>query len=81
MVKNGKWILAFAALTMAIPGKAQEDPATGFPPYGSFDAGQFDGVNLENLNVSFAIPVTVSVGRGMNLSHSLVYNSLESTAF
>ncbi len=53
-----------------------QEPARGFPPYGSFQDGQFDSVNLENLNVSFSIPIVSVPGRGLNLSHALTYNSL-----
>ncbi len=51
-------------------------PGTGFPPYGSFQAGGFDIVNLQNLNVNFAIPLVSSLGRGLDLRVAQPYNSL-----
>lgn len=49
---------------------------TGFPPYGSFQGGQFETINRQNLNVNFAIPIINSPGRGFALSHVLRYDSL-----
>ncbi len=46
---------AIGVLICATSAFAQ-DPATGFPPYGSFSHGLFDAVNRQNLNVNFAIP-------------------------
>lgn len=48
---------------------------TGFPPFGSFENGSFDVTNRQNLNTSFAIPITSSSGRGMTMNLALVYNS------
>ena len=59
----------------AFPALAQH-PTTGFSPFGSFDNGRFDAVNRQNLNVNFAIPIMSSPGRGMALTHSVVYDSL-----
>src|SRR6266404_2077967 len=69
---------AFAlTLALLLPVTAHpQQPATGFPPYGSFADGGFDALNRQNLNVHFAIPVAASPGRGMNLSLNLVYDSL-----
>ncbi len=53
-----------------------QDPATGFPPYGSFEIGRFDAVNRQNLNVNFAIPVVSLPGRRMDFRHAIVYDSL-----
>ncbi len=49
---------------------------TGFPPFGSFDAGRFDTVNVGNLNANFAIPIVSTHGRGTPFSISLVYDAL-----
>lgn len=54
-------------------GYAQQ---TGYPPFGSFQIGDFDGINLQDLNVNFSIPVVTSAGRGMNLRLPIVYDSL-----
>ncbi len=50
--------------------------AQGFPPFGSFQTGNFDGLNLQNLNVNFSIPVISSPGRGITFQLPTVYNSL-----
>ncbi len=63
------------ALFCAYSVRAQ-GPATGFPPFGSSDTTQFDGINLQNLNVNFGIPIVSSPGRNMNFALSLVNNSL-----
>lgn len=55
---------------------AGQGTATGFPPYGSFENGEFDSVNRSNLNVHFAIPIASYPGRGMNFSFSLVNDSM-----
>jgi RHS repeat-associated protein len=70
-----KRLLVFCAVLIASPALAQ-DPATGFPPFGSFAAGGFDAVNRQNLNVNFAIPVVSVPGRGLNISHAITYDSL-----
>ena len=60
-----------ALLVLPICGFAQ----TGIPPFGSFTKGQLDLVNNANANVIFSIPITSSLGRGLNLNLSAVYNS------
>ncbi len=70
-----RYAFLFAILFSASSGSAQ-DPPTGFPPYGSFEDGRFDGVNRQNLNVNFAIPVVSNAGRGMTFSFALVHDSL-----
>jgi RHS repeat-associated protein len=49
---------------------------TGFPLYGSFQSGQSDSVNLQNLNTNFSIPLVSTPGRNGTFGISLVYNSL-----
>ncbi len=53
-----------------------QDPAAGIPPYTSIQSNGFDAVNRQDLNVMIAIPIVSSPGRGMNLTFSLVQNSL-----
>ncbi|MGH9790376.1 MAG: hypothetical protein ACRD5W_04130, partial [Candidatus Acidiferrales bacterium] len=65
--------LLFVLLTGVVHA---QDPATGFPPYGSFEGGRFDSVNRQNLNVNFSTPIVVSRGRGLSLSHAVVHDSL-----
>jgi hypothetical protein len=51
-------------------------PATGLPPFASIQGGGFDSVNLQNLNITFAIPVVSHPGRGISFNYALAYNSL-----
>jgi hypothetical protein len=67
------FVLALFALPACI---FAQNPATGFPPYGSFDRGRFDTVNLQNLNYNFAIPIVTSPARGIDFQFSVFYNSL-----
>ena len=67
--------LMFVILLFALKAFAQ-DPATGFPPYGSFQDGRFDAVNRQNLNVNFAIPIVSSPGRGTDFRFAIIYDSL-----
>ena len=66
-------VLVMCLLCCAI-ARAQ-GPATGFPPYGSFEGSTFDGVNHSNLNTNFTIPVMASHGRGIGLSLAIASNS------
>ncbi len=66
-------LLSFAFSLFALSSFAQ---TTGFPPFGSFDAGRFDTVNVGNLNANFAIPIVSTHGRGTPFSISLVYDTL-----
>ncbi|HEV3481437.1 MAG TPA: hypothetical protein VGR97_03825, partial [Candidatus Acidoferrales bacterium] len=66
--------LALCALCFAPASFAQ----TGYPPYGSFQRGPVDTVNLQNLNTIVSIPVIQTAGRGgMPFGFSLNYNSLQ----
>ena len=58
------------------PAVFAQAPATGFPPYGSFQHGNFDAVNVQDLNFNFSIPIVSTSSRGMNFASPLVYNSL-----
>ncbi|HEV2299669.1 MAG TPA: RHS repeat-associated core domain-containing protein [Candidatus Acidoferrales bacterium] len=69
-----RYILSLLAIFM-ISGVALGQ-ATGFPPFGSFERGEFDSTNLEDLNSIIAIPIVQSPGRGMNFDFSVIYNSL-----
>src|SRR2546425_2972619 len=66
-------LLLFAFFLFALSSFAQ---TTGIPPFGSFDAGRFDAVNIGNLNANFAINVASTPGRGTGFSMSLVYDTL-----
>jgi hypothetical protein len=50
---------------------AAAQTTTGYPPYGSFEVGVFDGVNRGNLNTNFSIPVTHFKGRGLDVNVAL----------
>ena len=63
-------LLAFTASAFA------QDPQTGYPPYGSFEADRFDGINRQNLNVNFSIPIVSNPGRGKDFNFAIVYDSL-----
>lgn len=63
----------FTLLLSVSPLLAQQ---IGFPPFGSFQTGGLDGINLQNLNVNFSIPVVTSPGRGQTFQLPIVYNSL-----
>jgi RHS repeat-associated protein len=52
-----------------------QEPARGFPPYATFSQGQFDSVNMENLNVVFSIPIASSGVRGLRSAFVIRYNS------
>ena len=56
-------ITAIASLACAPRLLAQ---STGYPPFGSFQTGNFEGINLQDLNVNFSLPVITSSGRGIN---------------
>lgn len=47
------WFVIIAALACVQTLPAQQ---TGYPPFGSFQVGNFDGVNLQDLNVTFSPP-------------------------
>ncbi len=68
-------LLLLLFLAFVAHASAQE-PMTGYPPYGSFQNGQFDAVNHQNLNVNFAIPIVSSPGRETALAFAIRYDSL-----
>lgn len=57
-----------------VPHLAAQQP-TGFPPYGSFQHGGFDSLNVENLNVNFSTPIVSVPGRGSSFNYAITYNS------
>src|SRR5438132_5966204 len=67
--------LLLASVLLAVSGSATGQAATGTPKFGSFGGGQFDTVNLGNLNVHFAVPVIHKAGRGMPFTYDLSYDS------
>jgi|SRR5579871_1902349 len=68
--------LTSIALFTLLSGSPLFAQQIGFPPFGSFQTGGLDGINLQNLNVNFSIPVVTSPGRGQTFQLPIVYNSL-----
>src|SRR5216684_5126420 len=58
-----------------LPLAAIAQPATGFPPFGTFHHTEFDSINAGNLNVHFEIPVVDESGRGLGYNFHLAYDS------
>src|SRR5882762_5261379 len=69
-------LLSLGFSLFALSSFAQTPVTTGFPPFGSFDAGHFDAVNRQSLNANFSIPILSSPGRRTNFNLSLVYDTL-----
>jgi RHS repeat-associated protein len=77
-MKTFKLVLQLAlmvAVCCGSPAVLAQSPATGFPPYGSFQPGGFDAINLQDLNVNFGVPIIGSQGRGISLRFRLNYDS------
>lgn len=76
-------LYATFAAVFAFGQTSDQAPATGVPPFGSFQGGP-DVVDLSNLNVHFSVPIIRKKGRGLNFSYALGYDnsvwSLASTA-
>lgn len=47
----------------------------GSPQFASMQSGDFDAVNLQNLNVNFTIPIVAHRGRGLGFQFARTYNS------
>jgi hypothetical protein len=75
-MKNRKLAILFVAMGALIATQSVFAQQVGYPPFGSFQVGNFDGANLQDLNVNFSIPVITSSGRGINFQLPIVYNSL-----
>jgi len=71
--KRAKRLASFLGIYFCIALGANAQ--TGLPPFGSFQSGGFDTINLQNLNVNFAIPIMSSQGRDLPLSYSMFYNT------
>src|SRR6266404_2759922 len=55
-------------------GSALSQSATGLPPFGTFDGGTFDAVNVANLNVHFSVPVFSKPGVGLSFNYAQSYD-------
>jgi RHS repeat-associated protein len=74
-MKSRALVLALLSFGLLFPASAQ-NPATGLPPFGSFQSAGFDTVNLQNLNSNFSIPIVSVPGRGSDFGFSIVFDSL-----
>jgi len=70
-----KLFVVLGLLLLATRVHAQTHYA-GFPMYGSFEIGDADAVNRQDLNSNFSIPIYSGTGRGINLNLNVAYNSL-----
>jgi RHS repeat-associated protein len=75
-MKTQRVQILFVIITALACVQALSAQQTGYPPFGSFQVGNFDGTNLQDLNVTFSFPVITSAGRGINFQLPIVYNSL-----
>jgi RHS repeat-associated protein len=69
-------IVLIFSLLIFVRSAFGQAPGTGFPPFGSFQGGGFDSVNLQNLNVNFMVPIVSHPGRGPGFQYNLTYSSL-----
>jgi hypothetical protein len=59
-----KLLLVLLCLFLGLNGAVAQQLDPGFPPFGSFQGGSFDTINLANINIHFAIPIVNKAGRG-----------------
>jgi hypothetical protein len=69
-------IALLLSVVLTLPPAGYGQAGTGFPAFGSFQSGDFDSINLQNLNVSLTIPIVNHPGRGQGFQYGLAYNSL-----
>src|SRR5438552_8575431 len=73
--------LTFAACLIALLWSvvllplADAQVAFGLQKFGSFDGGQFDTVNLGDLDLYFSVPIVHKAGRGIPFTYDLNYDS------
>ena len=75
MVRTARFVLPFVCFLCTISAAQTTPIITGFPPYGSFENGTFDGINRENLNANLSIPIAHVRGRGSDFTIALTYDS------
>jgi RHS repeat-associated protein len=66
-------VLVTIIAIFAVFARGQVVPGT--PPFGSFDGGPVDVVDLGNLNVHLSIPIVTKAGRGGSFSYNLGYDT------
>ncbi|MGB8521604.1 MAG: RHS repeat-associated core domain-containing protein [Candidatus Acidiferrales bacterium] len=69
-------LIILMGLVLLTPRVQAQSQITGFPMYGSFEVGDADAVNRQNLNTNLTVPISSGTSRGTNLSSSIAYNSL-----
>ena len=72
---NRLCVLSLLFVLMSFSHLGLGQAATGTPPFGSFAGGDFDTVNLADLNVHFAIPIVNKAGRGLPFHYFMDYES------
>jgi RHS repeat-associated protein len=70
-----KLIILIALVLLTTRAQAQS-PNTGFPMYGSFEVGDADAVNRQNLNIHITVPIYSGAGRGLGLNFNAGNDSL-----
>ena len=75
MTKPSKRALAPLLSLLFIVATATGQVTTGVPPFSSVGGGTFDTIDLQNLNVHFAIPFIHKAGRGMPFTYDFSYDS------
>lgn len=68
-------LFSLALLVVVSSISAQEQP-TGIPPFSSVQSIGIDGINRQNLNVNFSVPIVSSPGRGLNFNFPVTNDSL-----
>jgi hypothetical protein len=69
-------LIILTALVLLTTRAQAQSPNTGFPMYGSFELGDADAVNRQNLNTHISIPIYSGSGRGIGLNFNASYDSL-----
>jgi RHS repeat-associated protein len=67
--------LFVVAMVAALAGIAAAQVQLGTQKFGSFGGGEFDTVNLGNLDVHFTVPIIHKAGRGIPFNYDLSYDS------
>jgi RHS repeat-associated protein len=69
-------LIILIALVLLTTRAQAQSPNTGFPMYGSFELGDADAVNRQNLNTPISIPIYSGSGRGIGLNFNVSNDSL-----
>ena len=74
MAVSNHLFAVFTLIALVASSTVYGQVATGVPSSDSFGGGPFDSVDLGNLNVHFAVPITHKAGRGMPFNYALTYD-------